>query len=333
MPRLNVVLVVNDLPPTPDWVAPQLAALDVELAERLCANPAEVAAAAKDADVIWLMGGACVVSAGTLPELRQCRVILRTGTGTDNIPVAAATRQGIIVANTPEATMHQVAEHALGLLFAVVRQIPAQDRLVRQGIWDRRRAWPSWHFVDQVLGLVGFGRIAQLVARKASGLEMKIIACDPLFDQTAMAAHGVEKVELDELLGRADFVSIHVPLMDQTYHLIGEAQLRRMKPPAVLVNTSRGKIIDEKALIRALTEGWIAAAGLDVVETEPPAPDNPLLHLDNVVLTPHIASYSDVFYERFWSHSVRTLVEMVRNGLPIWIVNRDVKPWWQAGSR
>jgi D-3-phosphoglycerate dehydrogenase len=332
MPRLRVVLVANDLPPTPEWIGQRLAERGIELVERACGNAAEVAQAAGDADIVWIMGGACVITAEVLPSLRRCRVILRTGTGTDNIPVEAATRLGIVVANTPEATMDQVAEHAIGLLFAVIRQIAAQDRLVRQGIWDRHRAWADWHLAGRRLGLIGFGRIARLVAGKASGLGMKIVACDPIVDARMMADHGVEKVNLDELLERSDFISIHVPLSEQTRHLIGERELQRMRPQAVLINTARGGIIDQQALVRALSEGWIAAAGLDVLETEPPARDDPILRLDNVVLTPHIASYSDLFHDNFWNHSVETLVALSQDGLPIWVVNSGVTPWWQSAK-
>jgi D-3-phosphoglycerate dehydrogenase len=328
MPRFKVILVASDMPPTPPWVGQQLTEHGIDFVERLCATPAEVVAAVGDADVVWIMGGSRVVTADILPQLPRCRIILRTGTGTDNIPVEAATRRGIVVANTPEATMHQVAEHALGLLLAVVRRIAVQDRLVHQGVWDRDRSWPSWHLVGQTLGLVGFGRIARLLARKVSGLELHVIACDPLVDAAAMAGHGARKVELDDLLGRADFVSVHVPLSDRTRHLIGERELRRMKPRAVLVNTSRGPVIDEAALVRALSEGWIAGAGLDVLETEPPPAGHPLLRLENVVLTPHIASYSDVFHERFWGDSVRTLIEASKGGLPLWVVNAAVVLWW-----
>jgi D-3-phosphoglycerate dehydrogenase len=332
MPPLKVVMVASDMPPTPDWVGRRLAERGIELLERPCTAPAEVAGAAGEADVVWLMGGSRVITADVLPDLRRCRAILRTGTGTDNVPVDAATRLGIVVANTPEATMHQVAEHSLGLLFAVTRQIARQDRLVRQGTWDRHRAWPDWHLVGRTLGLIGFGRIARLVARKASGLELKVLACDPAYDATVMEEHSVEKAGLDDLLGRSDFVSVHVPLSEKTRHLIGDRELRLMKPRAVLINTARGEIIDQRALVRALHEGTIAAAGLDVLEPEPPDPDDPLLRLDNVVLTPHIASYSDVFHERFWEHSVRTLAELAENGWPLWIVNPEVTPWWRKAE-
>jgi phosphoglycerate dehydrogenase-like enzyme len=139
-----------------------------------------------------------------------------------------------------------------------------------------------------------------------------------------MEEQGVEKVSLDDLLRRSDFVSVHVPLSAATRHLIGERELRLMKRRSVLINTARGEIVDQRTLVRALTEGWIAAAGLDVLETEPPARDDPILGLDNIILTPHIASYSDLFHERFWSDSIETLLAVSEGGLPIWVVNPDV---------
>jgi D-3-phosphoglycerate dehydrogenase len=217
-------------------------------------------------------------------------------------------------------------------MFAVIRQIARQDGLVRQGTWDRHRAWPNWHLVGQTFGLVGFGRIARLVAKKIGGFELKLIACDPVIDRQTMEEHGALKVSLEELLSRSDFVSIHVPLAEKTRHTIGERELRLMKPTAVLINTARGEIIDQRALVRALTEGWIAAAGLDVLDPEPPAADDPILSLDNVVLTPHIASYSDVFHEGFWRHSVDTLVATSKQGMPRWIVNPEVVPWWSTAA-
>ncbi len=330
MPKLKVGMVANDLPPTPNWVVPQLAEQGIELLERECTLASEVVETASGADVVWTMGGSRVITADVLPLLRRCRAILRTGTGTDNIPVVEATRLGIVVANTPEATMHQVAEHAVGLLFAVIRQIARQDRLVRQGVWDRYLAWPDWHLLGQTFGLVGFGRIARLVARKISGFEMKVIAFDPVVDAQTMASHGVEKVSVDELFSRSDFISVHVPLSEKTRHSLGQAQLRLMKPKAVLINTARGEIIDQQALVRALSERKIGGAGLDVLDPEPPAPDDPILSLDNVVLTPHIAGYSDLFREAFWRQSVETLSAMARTGMPIWIVNPEVIPWWKS---
>lgn len=320
MSKLNVVLVASDLPPAPDWVAQRLAEHAVHFSELLCSSSDEVVAAAQTADVVWVAGGSRVITADVLPQLPRCVAILRTGSGTDNVPVELASRLGIMVGNTPEAMMHGVAEHALAMLFAVVRQIALQDRLVRQGIWDARRAYPRSSFRGRTLGLVGYGRIARLVARKASGLELNILACDPLINGS-LSAGAVSLCPLDELLERSDFVSLHVPSTDATRHLIGEAQLQRMKPTAVLINTARGPVVDEAALVRALGEGWIAAAGLDVLETEPLPADSRLRLLDNVVLTPHVGSYSDVYVENCWHDSVQTLISIAQGNSPLWCVN------------
>src|SRR5262249_48641703 len=160
MGKFKVVMVVNDHPPTPAWVPQQLAENGIDLIEHICKSGAEVAAVAADADVVWLFGGSRIITADVLPHLPRCRVILRSGSGTDDLPVAEATRLGIVVANTPEAHMHAVSEHAIGLLFAVIRRIAVQDRAVRRGVWDRDLIWPNWHLAGQTLGLAGFGRIA-----------------------------------------------------------------------------------------------------------------------------------------------------------------------------
>lgn len=324
--HLIVALVANAIGPTPPWVSEALDEAQIKLLEIDCKMPAEVAAFAKDADVVWVMGGSLVVTAEILPQLSRCRFILRTGSGTDNIPVTEANRLGISVANTPEAVMHTVAEHTLGLLFAAVRQIAVQDRLVHQGIWDRYRAMPQSSLLGSTLGLVGFGRIAQQVAKMTRGLAMRVLAFDDAVEANVFADLGVDKVSLDELLTRSDFVSLHVPLTPNTRHLIGERELRLMKSSAILLNTARGPIIDETTLVRALSEGWISAAGLDVLEVEPPSPDNPLLKLDNVVLTPHIAGCSDQLAEMFWRHSVQTLCAIAAGQPPLWQVDPESSP-------
>jgi D-3-phosphoglycerate dehydrogenase len=327
--RFSVALVALDGQVVPDWVGPHLASQGIDLAVAECLTGDDLAALAGDADVVWIFGGSMVVTADRLPALRRCGAIIRTGTGTDNMPVAAATAAGIVVANTPDAASDTVADHAIGLLFAVTRQIVAQDRLVRAGVWDRDRAWPNWHLRGQTLGLIGFGRIPRLVARKLRGFDLSIIAADPNVDAATMVAAGARKVDLDELLMTSAFVSIHCPLTPATRHLIGERELRRMQPTAVLINTARGPVIDEAALVQALREGWIAAAGLDVFEEEPLAPGHPLLSLDNVVLTPHIAGYSDEFYDASWRLSVDTVVDLAQGRWPRSVVNPGVTPRWR----
>jgi len=326
MEPFRVALIYLDGQALPDWVAPRLAQAGVELAVRECTTRQELAEHAGEADLVWMFGGSKVVTEESMKDLRRCRAILRTGSGTDNVPVEAATRLGILVANTPDAMTDEVSDHAVALLFAVVRKVAVQDRLVRSGKWDRALAWPRLHVAGKTLGLVGFGRVARALAKKLGGFDMAVIAHDPHVSPEAIAAQGARAVELDELLAEADFVSLHSPLLKETFHLLGERELRRMKPTAVLINTSRGPVVDESALAHALSEGWIAGAGLDVLETEPPGAQNPLLELDNTVITPHIAALSADFVEKSWRLSVETVLDLAAGRRPASCVNRPVKP-------
>lgn len=312
----------------PGWVSERLAQAGIAFVARNCKSRAELAELAGDADVVWSFGDHECLYAENLDVIPRCGVILRTGSGTDNIPVKEATQLGIIVANTPEAISDAVSNHAIGLLFAVIRQIVVQDRALRRGQWDRYLGWPRWHLHGRTLGLIGFGHVARLVARKMSGFDLTLLAHDPYVPAETMAGAGVQAAPLDELLSSSDFVSIHCPLSDSTHHLIGERELRLMKPEAILINTARGPLVDESALLRALQEGWIAAAGLDVFEQEPTPADNPLLKLDNVVATPHIGGYSDEFWDNFWRFSVETVLDLAQGRMPHSYVNPDVRSRW-----
>jgi len=308
----------------PEWVGERLAAGQIEFVNNQCDDRETLIAAAADADVVWVSGGGRMVTAETLGDLRRCKALLRTGAGADNMPVQEATRRGILVVNTPQATEDAVSDHAIALLLSIYRWIPRHDRAMHEGGWDRELAWPDWHFSGATLGLVGFGRSGRAVARKLSGFDIRIIACDPYVDAERMAAQAVRKATLDELLEESDFVSIHTPLADETRHLIGDRELGLMKAMAILINTSRGPVVDEAALVRALEEGRIGAAGLDVFETEPPLPDNPLLRMDNVVMTPHVACQSERFAHDSWRYSVEALVDMANGRLPESFVNPQV---------
>ena len=332
MKRFKVALVALDGQTVPGWVPEDLAKEGIDLVVHECKTDEDLARHAADADVVWLFGGSRVLTAGNLALLPRCGAIVRTGSGTDNVPVEAATNLGIVVANTPDALTESVSDHVIGLLFAALRQIAVQDRTVRGGVWDRRRAWPHWTLRGRTLGLVGFGRIARAVARKLSGFEMTVLACDPLVSTEVAAKDGVSMAGLNEVLSQADVISVHCPLTPNTRHLIGERALGLMKPTVVLINTSRGPVVDEVALARALTEGRIAAAGLDVLEQEPPDPSNPLLRLDNVVLTPHIAAYSDEYLENCWRASVATVIALAAGHWPPSSVNRPENPRWNLGK-
>lgn len=327
MSRFKVVVATLDTDELPEWVAQELKNADIDLVQRECASREDVQSCAADADIVWLFGGSrCLI--GNLDVLKRCGAIIRTGSGTDNVPVDEATRRGIVVVNTPEAISEIVAEHAIALLFAVIREIPVQDRAVRQGVWDRDTAMPKYHVSGETLGVIGFGHIARAVVRKLSGFKMRVIVADPFVDDSAMAELGAEKADFDTVLSEAQFLTVHVPLVESTRQLIGAREFGLMKPSAVFVNTSRGPVVDETALYEALSSGQIAAAAIDVTEKEPPNADNPLLQLPNIVVTPHIAAYSDIQLERLWRFSVDSVLDLANGRWPRSYVNHDVKPKW-----
>lgn len=318
----KVALVDTDRQPVPDWVRESIGREGIELVVHDCATRDELAKYAGDADVVWLFGGSRVLQGGNLAAAARCRAVLRTGSGTDNVPIDEATRRQIVVANTPAAISDAVSDHLIALLFAVTRRVAEFDRAIRRGAWGQAVVRSLNPVRGACLGLVGFGHAAREVAHKLRGFELKVLAHDPFVPAEAMSAAGVTAAGLPELLAAADFVSLHCALTPQTRHLIGERELRQMKPTAVLLNTSRGPVIDEAALVRALREGWIAGAGLDVLEDEPPAPENPLLKLENVVLTPHVAGYAANGTEARWKLSVETVLAFARGEPPRSWVNR-----------
>jgi phosphoglycerate dehydrogenase-like enzyme len=217
------------------------------------------------------------------------KIISRTGVGDDAVDLEAATHHGVVVSTTPGANDRTVADFAMTLMLALARNLFAADREVRAGRWERPAAV---EMRDKVVGIVGVGAIGKHVARRAHGFECQLLGYDVVQDEAFAERYGLRYVPLDLLVAEADFLTIHAPYLPSTHRLIGEAQLRAMKPSAVLVNTARGPLVDERALVRALAEGWIAGAGLDVFETEPLPSDSPLRDLPNVILAPHCAGIS-----------------------------------------
>jgi D-3-phosphoglycerate dehydrogenase len=226
-------------------------------------------------------------------------VIARYGTGVDIVDVDAATRHDILVTNVPsDWCADEVADHAIALLLAVARKINVYDRATRGGTWQWQSGAPIHRLRGSVLGLLSFGVIARAIAARAAGFGMRTAVHDPYVDAEEITAAGATSVSFDELVAESDCLIIQAPLTPDSHHLFDEFQLRRMKPTAILVNTARGPIVDDQALYRALSEGWIAGAGLDDIEEEPAKvrdwrPDNPLFGLDRVVITPHAAYYSE----------------------------------------
>lgn len=271
-----------------------------------------------------------VLRAGT-----RLQVVGRYGIGVDNIDVAEATRLGILVTNVPAYCLDEVAEHALGLLLGLARNIPAYNTAVRDGRWDLKAGRRLYRVAGQALGIVGFGKIGQTLAAKASAFGVRILAFDPFMDAARISALGAEPRDLDALLSESDLVSLHVPLTESTRHLINEDRLRSMKPTSFLVNTSRGGIIDMDALARALSEGWIAGAGLDVFEPERLPADHPLLSGPNLVATPHVAFYSEESVLELERKAARNVADVLSGRLPASVVNPQVldTPRWQHLSR
>lgn len=226
-----------------------------------------------------------------LQSLSRCLVIGRYGIGVDNIDLDGATEQGICVVHQPAYCVNEVATQALALLLDCVRRITEIDRLVHSGVWGPC-SLPIRRMNGRTLGMIGFGRIARNLANKLRGFELRLIAHDPFIPKLEFDRRGVQRVDLDTLLRESDYISLHCPLTSETRHLLSQPQFHMMKPGTILINVSRGAIVCEQALVEALRDGHLGAAGLDVLETEPPEPGNPLLTLPNAVLTHHVGGYS-----------------------------------------
>ncbi len=229
------------------------------------------------------------ITAAVIDAAKELKVIAKHGIGVDNIDLEAARRRGIRVVNAPGTNKDAVADLVFGMMFALTRRILVADASVRKGQWPRIFGQSVW---GKKIGIVGMGAIGKAVALRAKGFHMPVCGCDTFWDEQFAAQYGVQRVSLETLLGEADFVTLHVPLMEETRNLIGETELRRMKPTAYLINAARGGIVDEVALYRALQARTIAGAGLDAFSAEPPEV-SPLLTLDNVVVTPHMGGYTE----------------------------------------
>jgi D-3-phosphoglycerate dehydrogenase len=289
MPR--PVIAVTDSPfPSLDPAKAALARVDPELRMAKSASAEDILAVARDADAI-------LVTYAKLPgellrQLTRCKAIGRFGLGVDNIDIASATALGMTVTYVPDYCMQEVSDHAMALLLSLVRKVPLSNKLVQSGRWEVPPIVPIHRLSGRVLGLVGFGNIPRALAPKAKAFGLRVVTHDPYASADVLTRAGVEGVGFDALLGMADFVSIHAPLMPATRGLFAAEVFAKMKKGAFLVNTARGPLVDEDALIAALDSGHLGGAALDVVRTEPLAKNSKLLGRDNVILTPHTAFYS-----------------------------------------
>ncbi|WP_297464852.1 D-2-hydroxyacid dehydrogenase [Thermococcus sp.] len=241
----------------------------------------------------------------------KLKVIGRAGVGLDNIDLEAAKERGIKVVNSPGASSRSVAELVFGLLFAVARKIAFADRKMREGVWAKKQCM-GIELEGKTIGVVGFGRIGYQVAKIANAFGMKVLLYDPYPDEKRAMEVGGTFVSLEDLFKESDVVTLHVPLVESTYHLVNEDRLRLMKPRAILINAARGAVVDTNALVKALGEGWIYGAGLDVFEEEPLPKDHPLTKLDNVVLTPHIGASTEEAQMRAGVQVAEQIVKILR---------------------
>lgn len=308
----------EDLFSPPDWVGEELARHGIGWTAGQHRTPEAVLQAARQGDVLLIQSLRPLLDRAAIQGLEKCRCIVRLGIGYESVALDAATERGILVCNVPTYCVDDVADHALALLMATVRHIARQDRWIRAGRWDRTGARPARRLKGCTLGFVAFGRIARALAERVRGFGMTLLAYDPYVDAETAARHGAQKIELDELLQRADLISVHCPLTDQTHHLLGAREFGLMKEGVFLVNTSRGPVVDEVALAGALRSGRVWAAGLDVFEQEPLPPDSPLREFDNVILTPHVGANSE-----------ESVADLYRSGIQISLDVRDGR--WPQG--
>lgn len=305
--------------------ATELAKLNAGLVDVECATEHEIIEAAKDADALLVVFAPMTRRVEALPKLQA---IVRYGIGYENVDVDAATDCGVLLVNIPDFCLEEVSNHAMALMLSLGGKLFEMNENMKQGRWGEAQLLRvnAQSPYEQILGLVGCGKIGRMTARKAQCFGFKTLGYDPYVDESSAREHGITLVTLGELLEQSDFVSVHTALTGETRHLIGEKELRQMKPTAYFINTARGGVVDEAALVKALEEKWIAGAGLDVFEKEPIDPGNPLLRMNNVVVSPHCCSHSAVSLKRLKRSVGQEAVRVLSGRWPKNVVNKKVKP-------
>jgi D-3-phosphoglycerate dehydrogenase len=292
-------------------------------------TPDEFLTEAEDCDAL-LNTYAGPITAEAMARMPKCRIIARYGIGVDTIDLGAATEAGIIVTNNPTYCIAEVAEHSMALILASVRKVALFDRVVRDGRWELPPGKPIFRLSGSTLGLVGFGNIAREVAVRGAAFGMRVLFADPFVEQGQFDAPG-EKVELDQLLAEADVVSLHPPLVDQTRGMMNDDAFKRMKPTALVVNCSRGPIVDTDALVRALDAGEIGGCALDTTDPEPLPDPHPLRGRENVIINPHAAWYSEQALIGLQSGAPGEVRRVLTGEWPVHVVNPAVKGHSRAG--
>jgi len=285
------IIAIADSPfPSLDPVKKALEKLDPEYRVSKSTSAEDIIAVARDADAIIVCYAQ--ITADIIKQLTRCKVIARTGLGVDNIDIPAAAAKNIVVTYVPDYCLHEVSDHAMALLLALARKVTLANKHVHAGRWEMPLVQPIYRLKGRVIGLVGFGNIPRALVPKAKAFGLEVITSDPYVAEEHLKALGVKNVSFDELLARSDFISVHAPLLPSTRGLFNAETFAKMKKGAMIINTARGPLIEEKALLAALDSGHLAGAALDVIETEPMPKDSPLMGRDNLILTPHTGFYS-----------------------------------------
>jgi D-3-phosphoglycerate dehydrogenase / 2-oxoglutarate reductase len=313
-----LIAVTDSVFPSLDLAKAALQRVDPELRMAKSASADDILAVARDADAV-------LVTYAKLPgellrQLKRCKVIGRFGLGVDNIDLPAAKEMGITVTYVPDYCLQEVSDHAMALLLALARKIPLSDRLVQAGRWEMPAVVPLHRLEGQVLGLIGLGNIPRKVVPKAQAFGLEVITHDPYVSPDVVKSLGVENVSFDELLARSDFISVHAPLMPQTRGLLNAQAFAKMKKGVLIINTARGPLIDEPALVQALDSGQVGGAALDVLATEPPPQDFPLRGRDNVILSPHTAFYSVDALEELQTKCASDVARVLSGEKPVYPV-------------
>ena len=294
--------------------------LDIDLRRLQTRVPEELIPQVADADALLVQW--CQITRPVIETMTRCRVISRYGIGVDMVDQQAATDHRIMVANVHDFCIEEVSTHTIAFVLNLNRHIWMHHAHVRSGKWGGVGGGAPARLAGQTLGIVGLGNIGRAVAKKAGCLNLTLLGYDPNLDPAQAGALGVRLVSLPELLARADYVTLHCPLAPETRHLISTSQLAAMKPTAYLINMARGPVVDQAALYEALKHNTIAGAALDVLEQEPPAPDDPLLQLDNIMITPHSSSWSSASIVQLRRQAARNVVDVFQGRHPPSVVNR-----------
>lgn len=300
--------------------------INVDLDAYNCVTEEEIIAAAQDADVIITENAN--ISRRVLESLLKCKAVIRYGVGYDTVDVGGATDNRVMVINVPDFCGEEVSNHVMTFLLGYCKKLILLNALTKKGRWAEAKSKqiPMGSIYNETLGIIGCGNLGRFVARKAIAFNMNVIGYDKYLPKETAEIYGIKLVSLEELLSSSDYITLHVALTEETKHMIGEKELNLMKPSCVLINTSRGPVVDEKALIIALNNNQIAGACLDVFEIEPAGASNPLLSMENVIVTPHCASYSDAAFRRLRISVIKEALRIKNGERPISVVNKSVKP-------